>query len=71
MRLCSQEEIYLQRNTNLWYLCGVMDLNTNSMEQSPSSETNSHSASQEFSCILWNQKFITVLTRACQFQGPV
>jgi hypothetical protein len=27
------------------------------MEQSPSSEANSHSASQEIPCILWNPKF--------------
>jgi hypothetical protein len=29
---------------------------SNFMEQSPSWEANSHSASQEISCILWNPK---------------
>jgi len=32
------------------------------MEQSPSQEPKSHSASQEVSCLLWNpQRFITTL----------
>jgi len=36
---------------------------TNSMEQSPFSEANSHSACQEITCLLWNPRFITVFTR--------
>jgi hypothetical protein len=37
---------------------------TYSMEQSPSWEVNRFSASQEFSRILWNPRFITALTSA-------
>jgi len=33
------------------------------MEQSPSSEANSHSARQELSYLLWNQRLISVSTR--------
>jgi len=36
---------------------------TISMEQSPSSEANSHSASQ-IACLYWTWRLITVLTRA-------
>jgi len=31
-------------------------MRNNSMDQSPSSEANSHSASQEIPCLLWNLK---------------
>jgi len=41
------------------------------MEQSPSSEANSHSYSQEIPCLYGTQMFITVFTRACQVQGPL
>jgi hypothetical protein len=33
----------------------------------PSWEANSHSASQEIPCLLWNPVFITAFTRACQW----
>jgi len=36
---------------------------TNSMEQSPSWGTNSHSASQETMCLKWNPKVITMFMR--------
>jgi len=32
------------------------------MEQNPCWEVHSHSASQEFLCLLWNRRFITVFT---------
>jgi hypothetical protein len=38
--------------------------NTNSMEQSPSWEANSHSASQEIPSLYGNRRFVTVYTRA-------
>jgi len=37
------------------------------MQQTPSGEANSHSASQEIPCLLWNPKAITVFTRACHW----
>jgi len=38
--------------------------NANAMEQSPSWEANTYSASQEISCILWNRIFIIAITSA-------
>jgi len=37
---------------------------TNLMEQSPSWEAKSHSASQEIPCLSWKLRFITMFTRA-------
>jgi len=42
-----------------------------SMEQSPTSEANRFSASQEIPYILWNAKFITTFTIAtCPYPEP-
>jgi hypothetical protein len=41
---------------------------SHSMQQNPSWETNSHSASQKIPLLLWNRRFITVFTTAAT--GP-
>jgi len=45
----------IERNPNYWETC---------VWQSPSWEANTHSASQEIYCLLWNPRFITTFTRA-------
>jgi hypothetical protein len=44
--------------------CEVGTEITNSMEESPTWEADSHSASQEIPRLLWNPKFITFFTKA-------
>jgi hypothetical protein len=40
------------------------------MEQSPSSEANSHSASQEIPCILWNPKVLYPVNKSLPIPIP-
>jgi hypothetical protein len=58
--LVSMFHLILKNETYIQELITV----TNSMEQSPSREANSHTAGQEIPILLWNLKVHTVFTRS-------